>query len=82
MLRGILHGAQARLAHLVDAQLGSAPEAVLLPAQDTVHIVLVTVELQDDVHRMLKDLWPCDAPLLIDMADEDDRHALGLAVLQ
>ena len=31
---------------------------------------------------MLEDLRPCDAPLLIDMTDEDDRHALGLAVLQ
>ena len=44
--------------------------------------MLVAVELQDDVHRMLEDLRPCDAPLLVDMTDEDDRHTLSLAVLQ
>ena len=82
MLGGILHGAQTRLAHLVDAQLGGAAEAVLLSAQDAVHVVLVAVELQHHVHRVFEHLGPSDAALLGDMADDDDGHALGLAVLE
>ena len=44
--------------------------------------MLVAVELQYHVHRVLEHLGPCDAARLGDMADDDDGHALGLAVLE
>ena len=70
VLRRVLHRAQSRLAHLVDAELSRTAEAVLLSTEDTVHIVFVSIELQDDIHCMLKDLRTSDAALLVDVPDE------------
>ena len=61
---------QTVLPHLVDAQLGRAAETVLDAAQDTVHIMLVALELQHGIHDMFQHLGAGQCPLLIDMADQ------------
>ena len=59
--------------HFIDTQFGSASETVLDAAQDTVHVVLVTLELKYRVYDMFQYFRTGYATFLIDMPDEDNR---------
>ena len=77
-LRGIADLTQSRLLHLVDAQLAGASKAVLDAAQNAVHIVLVTLELDNRINDVLQDFRSCQRALLGDVSDEDDGYAARL----
>ena len=77
-LRWIAHLSQSSLQHLVDTQFRSTSESVLDAAQDAIHIMLVTLKLDNGIHNMLQYLRSRQGSLLIDMAYQDNRNATGL----
>ena len=79
---GVGHLAQSVVAHLVDAQLAGAAEAVLDASQDAVHVVLVSLKLKYGIHDMLQHLGACQRALLIYMADEQDAGSSALGILE
>ena len=81
-LRGVVHGAEAVLPHLVDAQFGGAAKAVLDAAQDAVEVVLVALELQHRIDDVLQHLGSCQAALFVDVANQDNRCMALLGVAQ
>ena len=60
----------------------STSETVLDAAQDTVHVVLVALELEYGIHDMFQYLGAGYASFLIDMPDEDDRRMRFLGKAQ
>ena len=79
---GIGNLAQAVVPHLVDTQFGGTSETVLYASEDTVHIVLVALELKHGVHDVLQNLGTCQGALLGDVADEQDAHSARLGIAQ
>ena len=77
-LRGVGYLPETILLHLINAEFRGAPEPVLHASQDTVHIVLVALELNDGVDDMFQNLRSCEGALLGDMSDEDDWHTACL----
>ena len=70
--RWIAYLPQPVLPHFIDAQLGSAPEAVFDAAQDAVHVVLVTFKLKYGVYDMFQYFRSGNASFFVDMSDEDN----------
>ena len=79
---GIADLSQARLLHLVDAELRGAAETVLYGAQDAVHVVLVALKLYDRVDDMFQNLRTGKRALLINMSDKDDGYACRLGEME
>jgi hypothetical protein len=52
-LRGIAYLTETILLHLINAKFGGASESVLYTPENSVHIVLVTLELDDGIYDML-----------------------------
>ena len=72
--RRVAHLPQSVLPHLVDAQFGSASEAVLDAAQDAVHIMLVAFKLEYGVYDVFQHFGTGNASFLIDVTDKDYRR--------
>ena len=80
--RRIAHLSQSSLQHLVDAEFRSASESVLDASQDAVHIMLITLKLDDGIHNMLQNLRTSQGSLLVNMSDQDNRDTAGLGKSQ
>ena len=80
--RRIAHLSQSSLQHLIDAEFRSASESVLDASQDAVHIMLITLKLDDGIHNMLQNLRTSQGSLLINMSDQDNRDTAGLGKSQ
>ena len=74
--------AVVRPAHFVDSQFSRTTESVLDAAQDAVHVVLVSFELQYGIDDVFQYLRSGDASFLVDMSDEDNRVPVSLANLK
>ena len=81
-LAGVAHLPKTIVPHLIDAQFARAAEAVLDATKDAVKMVLVAFKLQDNVHDVLQNLWPCQRSFLIYMADEQDGYTSSLGVFE
>ena len=76
--RWVAHLSQSSLQHLIDAQFRSTSESVLDASQDAIHIMLVTLKLDNGIHNMLQNLRSRQGSFLIDMSYQDNRNATGL----
>ncbi len=81
-LGGIAHLAQTGLDHLIDAQLGSTAKTVLDASQNTVHVALITFELDHRVDDMFQNLRAGNASLLGDMPNQKYRRPRLLGELE
>ena len=60
--------------HLVDSKFGSATEAVFGRAQNAVHIMVVTLKLDNCIDDMFKNLWTCYSSFLIYMTYKEHGY--------
>ena len=64
--------------HLIDAQFCRRAETVFYGAQNTVHIVLIPLELDDSINDMFKDFWSCKSTFFGNMANQNNGHTTCL----
>ncbi|MPM82701.1 hypothetical protein SDC9_129763 [bioreactor metagenome] len=70
--RGIVYFTKPRLIHFVNPQFRCAAEAVFDASQNTVHIMLITFELQNGIYNMFQHFGPGDVALFCDVPDKND----------
>ena len=80
--RRIAHLSETSLLHLINSQFRSTSEAILDATKDAIHIMLVTLKLNDGIDNMFQYLRTRQGSFLIDMSDKDDRDATRLGKSQ
>ena len=77
-LRGVRHLAQAGVGHLKDAYLVRGAETVLRRAEDAVAQALLALEVEHAVDHVLEYLGARNVALLVYVAHDEGREAVGL----
>ena len=73
--RRVLNLPKTGLNHLIYTKLGCRAKPVFDTSKNSVHIMLVALELDNSVNDVFKNLWTCDASLLVYMTNQYNRNA-------
>src|SRR5438132_5911908 len=76
---GVAHLVHSAVTHLEDADLVGGTEPILLAAQDAEAVVALPFEVEHRVDDVLEHAGPGDRPLLVDVANEEDRNVAALS---